>query len=96
VAEKNPISDLATVGIYFFRRGSDFIAAAIDMIVANDRVNNEFYTCPVYNYMIKNSARIGVYEVPMQAMAGLGTPEDLNAFLVLRGAPESCDQPDQG
>jgi dTDP-glucose pyrophosphorylase len=59
VAEKKPISDLATVGIYFFSKGSDFISAAIDMIVANDRVNDEFYTCPVYNYMIKNGARIG-------------------------------------
>lgn len=94
VAEKNPISDLATVGIYFFSRGSDFIAAALDMIVANDRVNNEFYTCPVYNYMIRNGARIGVYEVAMQAMAGLGTPEDLSAFLAQRGAPASADRPD--
>jgi hypothetical protein len=64
------------------------------MIVANDRVNNEFYTCPVYNYMIRNGARIGVFEVPMQAMAGLGTPEDLNEYLALRGAPASSDRPD--
>ena len=93
VAEKKPISDLATVGVYLFTKGSDFIAAALDMILSNDRVNNEFYTCPVYNYMIKNGARIGVFEVPMNAMAGLGTPEDLNAFLAQRGAPASCDHP---
>ena len=93
VAEKQPISDLATVGIYLFSKGSDFIRAALDMIVANDRVNNEFYTCPVYNYMIRNGARIGVYEVPMQSMFGLGTPEDLSKFLELRGAPNSGDSP---
>lgn len=81
VAEKKPISDLATVGIYLFRRGSDFVKAAADMIALNDRVNNEFYTCPVYNYMIKEGLKIGVYEVPMNAMHGLGTPEDLNAYL---------------
>jgi len=81
VAEKKPISDLATVGIYLFRRGSDFVDAAVDMIARNDRVNNEFYTCPVYNYMIRNGARIGVYEVPANAMSGLGTPPDLEAFL---------------
>lgn len=96
VAEKKPISDLATVGVYLFSRGSDFVAAALDMILANDRVNNEFYTCPVYNYMIRNGARIGVFEVPMQAMAGLGTPEDLKAFLAMRGAPASCDRPNLG
>ena len=62
VAEKKPISDLATVGIYLFTRGRDFVSAAVDMLAANDRVNGEFYTCPVYNYMITNGARIGVYE----------------------------------
>jgi len=85
VAEKRPISDLATVGVYLFRRGDEFVASAIDMIVRNDRVNNEFYTCPVYNYMIAKGARIGVYEVPQSAMHGLGTPEDLAAYLA-RGA----------
>lgn len=88
VAEKKPISELATVGIYLFRRGADFVGAAIDMIARNDRVNNEFYTCPVYNYMISQGLRIGVYEVPASAMHGLGTPEDLEAFLALKERPE--------
>lgn len=81
VAEKRPISDLATVGIYLFARGSDFVSAAIDMIACNDRVNGEFYTCPVYNYMIRAGAKIGVYEISNDAMHGLGTPDDLAAFL---------------
>ncbi|MGA1803934.1 glycosyltransferase family 2 protein [Rhizobium sp. HT1-10] len=93
VAEKRAISDLATVGIYLFRRGSDFVRAAVDMIACNDRVNNEFYTCPTYNYMIRNGARIGVYEVAADAMKGLGTPEDLTAFLISSGAPPSADAP---
>ncbi len=84
VAEKKPISDLATVGIYLFSKGSAFVDAAIDMIANNDRVNNEFYTCPVYNYMIKAGAKIGVYEVPAGAMHGLGTPADLDAFIAGR------------
>lgn len=86
VAEKKPISDLATVGIYLFRRGSDFVAAAVDMIARNDRVNNEFYTCPVYNYMIAAGLKIGVYEIPQSAMHGLGTPEDLEAYLAIRSS----------
>lgn len=94
VAEKKPISDLATVGIYLFTKGSEFVSAAVDMIAENDRVNGEFYTCPVYNYMIRNGARIGVYEVPMDAMSGLGTPDDLTDFLAARGADASQDVPD--
>jgi dTDP-glucose pyrophosphorylase len=81
VAEKKPISDLATVGIYFFRRGADFVRAAADMIAHADRVNGEFYTCPVYNYAIRNGLRIGVYEIAPDAMHGLGTPEDLEGYL---------------
>jgi len=82
VAEKKPISDLATVGIYLFMNGTEFVRAAVDMIAHNDRVNNEFYTCPVYNYLIRSGAKIGVYEVPSAAMSGLGTPEDLDSYLV--------------
>lgn len=81
VAEKKPISDLATVGVYLFSRGDEFVSAAVDMLAHNDRVNGEFYTCPVYNYMIRNGARIGVYEIPASAMHGLGTPADLAHYL---------------
>ncbi|WP_134682365.1 glycosyltransferase family 2 protein [Paracoccus ravus] len=94
VAEKKAISDLATVGLYLFTRGRDFVGAAVDMIAANERVNGEFYTCPVYNYMIAKGARIGVYEVPMEAMHGLGTPDDLTAYMQQTGAGHSSDAPD--
>lgn len=81
VREKVPISDLATVGIYMFSRGVDYVNGAIDMIVQNDRVNNEFYVCPVYNYAIQNGLRIGVFDIPVKAMHGLGTPEDLEMYV---------------
>jgi len=84
VAEKQPISNLATVGIYLFSSGKQFVDAAIDMIANNDRVNNEFYTCPVYNYLVRNGARIGVYEVSKDSMHGLGTPSDLTTYLEQR------------
>ncbi|WP_191218678.1 glycosyltransferase family 2 protein [Agrobacterium salinitolerans] len=95
VAEKKAISDLATVGIYLFRRGSDFVRAAVDMIANNDRVNNEFYTCPVYNYLIKDGAKIGVYEVRRDNMYGLGTPSDLSKYLRDVHAAPSSDRPDR-
>ncbi|MEM9274417.1 MAG: glycosyltransferase family 2 protein [Cyanobacteria bacterium P01_F01_bin.143] len=82
VKEKVAISDLATVGIYLFSKGNDFITSALDMIVHNDRVNGEFYTCPAYNYAIANGKKIGVFEIPSEAMHGLGTPEDLESALI--------------
>lgn len=81
VREKEVISNYATVGIYYYRTGRLFVEAALDMIIHNDRVNNEFYVCPVYNYAIKAGARIGIYNIPRQAMHGLGTPADLERYL---------------
>lgn len=51
------------------------------MIIENDRVNNEFYTCPVYNYAIKSGAKIGIYNIDFSKMHGIGTPEDLEKYI---------------
>ena len=81
VKEKSPISEYATVGIYLYSRGSDFCNAALDMLINNDRTNNEFYTCPTYNYAIREGLDIGIYNIDHKLMHGLGTPEDLNNYL---------------
>jgi dTDP-glucose pyrophosphorylase len=82
VAEKVPISNVATCGIYWYRKGKDFVDAAESMIVKNIRVNNEFYIAPVYNEMIGRGKTVIPFFV--QEMHGIGTPEDLNAFLSKR------------
>jgi dTDP-glucose pyrophosphorylase len=83
VKEKKAISEYATVGIYYFRRADQMIDGIIQMIIENDRTNNEFYICPVYNYLIRNHKRVGIFNISQQAMHGIGTPEDLNAYLPL-------------
>lgn len=83
VKEKKAISPYATVGIYYFASGKAFVDNAIDMIINNERVNNEFYTCPVYNYLIKQGKKIGIYNIQQTQMHGIGTPDDLNAYLEL-------------
>jgi len=79
VAEKNPISDIATVGYYYWKKGSDFVKYAEDMIEKDIRVNNEFYVCPVFNQAIEDNKEIRTFDIPK--MWGLGTPEDLNYYL---------------
>ena len=79
VAEKNPISDIATVGIYYWKRGSDYVKFAEQMIQKNIRVNNEFYVCPVFNQAIAAERKIKTFGI--EAMWGIGTPEDLKYFL---------------
>ena len=83
VVEKEVISNEATVGIYNFQRGSDFVKAADQMIVKNLRVKNEFYVAPVYNEMINDQAKIKVFNVGKEfdGMYGLGIPTDLEKFI---------------
>ena len=79
VAEKNPISDIATVGVYDWKQGKDFVKYAESMISKDIRVNNEFYVCPVFNEALLDGSKIKTFDVPK--MWGIGTPEDLNYFL---------------
>ena len=80
VREKEVISNEATVGIYNYAKGSDFVKYAKQMIRKNIRVNNEFYVAPVYNEMIEDGKKI-VFKDVGEKMHGLGTPEDLERFL---------------
>lgn len=83
VREKEVISNEATVGIYGFSRGSDFVNAAQKMIKNDSRVNGEFYVAPVYNELISEGAAISFENLgsDKEQMNGLGTPEDLILFL---------------
>jgi len=84
VAEKKPISDIATAGAYYWKHGKDFVGATKKMISKNVRVNNEFYVCPVYNEAIEDGKKIKVSHI--ERMWGLGTPEDLDYYL--KNCPE--------
>jgi dTDP-glucose pyrophosphorylase len=79
VAEKIQISNEATVGVYCWKRGSDFVAAAQRMIQNNERYNGEFYVAPVYNQAIRHGAKITTKRV--HDFWSMGTPEDLDHTL---------------
>ena len=83
VREKKVISNEATVGIYNFKKGSDFVKYAHRMIEQNLRVNGEFYVAPVYNLLINDGKKIVFQNIGGIGcgMHGLGVPEDLEAFL---------------
>lgn len=92
VVEKQVISEEASVGIYGFTRAVDFIRGADAMIAADDRVKNEFYVAPVYNYLVKDGARLGLFNIGSErhGMYGIGIPEDLQYFETLPLARKAC------
>lgn len=79
VAEKKPISEHATCGIYYWKSGSDYVKYARQMIEANDRTNGEFYVAPAFNYAVRDGKKIRIKEI--EKMHGIGTPEDLELYL---------------
>lgn len=83
VVEKEVVSNEATVGIYNFAKGRDFVRAADAMITAGNRVNGEFYVAPAYDTLIAEGARIDCFDIGSvgKGMHGIGTPADLEAFL---------------
>jgi dTDP-glucose pyrophosphorylase len=83
VVEKQVVSNEATVGIYNFREGHDFVRAADAMIAKNLRVNNEFYVAPAYNQLIEEGRKVVIAATGREydGMYGLGTPADLKFFL---------------
>ena len=79
VAEKRPISNVATCGIYVFKHGADFVYGAEEMMRKNIRTNNEFYIAPVFNELIEQNKLVLPFFV--DKMWGIGTPEDLSQYL---------------
>lgn len=85
VKEKEVISDLATIGIYYWASGKEYVKYAEQMISKDIRYGHsfngvgEFYVAPVYNEAILDNKIIKSYVV--DKMYGLGTPEDLNTFV---------------
>lgn len=79
-AEKRPISNLATAGIYYFKRAGDFLSATMSMIKKNAHVGNNYFVCPAYNELVLNQGRIGIAKVPKSAYISLHNPEGVHAY----------------
>jgi hypothetical protein len=83
VVEKEVVSTEATVGVYNFKYGKDFVESALEMIRQNKTVNEEFYVAPVYSELISRGGQVGFLNIgnEYEKMIGLGIPEDLESFL---------------
>ena len=75
VAEKKPISEHATVGIYWWAKGSDYVKYAEQMIEKDIRVNNEYYVCPVFNEAIGDGKKVRIKEIEKEGICLLYTSD---------------------
>lgn len=74
-AEKKPISKHATVGVYWYRRGADFVEAAMRMIEKKDMFNDQYYLCPAFNQLILANKRVLNRTIRVEEFVPFGTPE---------------------
>ena len=79
-AEKDPISDSATAGFYWYRKAETFFNGAFEQIRKRDSVNSNYYICPVFNQLILDGKRILSYEIGPDQYIPLKTPGDLIAL----------------
>lgn len=79
-AEKRPISDLATTGLYYFKEGRQFVRAAKESIRKDAHVNNVFFVCPTYNELVLDQKRIGIHEIPVESYHSFATPQGLEMY----------------
>lgn len=70
--EINPISNFATLGLYHFSKGREFIKYGKEMIKRNMRVlhNNLFYVGPLYNVFIEHGHRVSTCNVNIKYVFG--------------------------
>lgn len=81
VVEKQVISDIALTGIHYWKRGSDFVASAKQLIADDNRSLNEFYISTTYNYLIEKGLKVGHHMLDDSGISFIGTPEDLDIYL---------------
>ena len=80
-AEKRPISKNATVGVYYFKKGHDYVEAAKNMIRKDAEVNGSFYICPVFNELILVQKKLGIYSIDRNNYFSLSNPSGLETYL---------------
>jgi dTDP-glucose pyrophosphorylase len=80
VREKQRISDLATLGLYWFSSAAIFADAYRRHFSSGGLEAGERYIAPIYNTLIADGRRVSVSDVPADAVVALGTPEDVARF----------------
>lgn len=82
VAEKVRISDYASLGLYWFARAGDFLAAYEHMAgEAHGRAKGERYVAPLYKHVLRSGGKVSISVLPASAVGALGTPRELDSFV---------------
>lgn len=79
-AQKEPISNNATVGIFWYAKTSDFVNGAKNLIRKDAKVDDKFFLAPVFNELVLQHKRIGVFNLPDGRYFPLKTEQQIDIF----------------
>lgn len=63
-SEKRPISNNATAGCYYYKKGNEFIKSCFSVIEKDANTNGTYYISSTYNELILDQKKVGIYEIP--------------------------------
>jgi dTDP-glucose pyrophosphorylase len=72
-SEKKPISNQATAGCYYYKKGNAFIEACIRVIKKDVCTNGLYYISSTYNELILQQKKIGVFDISRQDYLSFAT-----------------------
>lgn len=80
IVEKNPVSDIALIGLHYWKKGRYFVESANKLIENLKGVNREPYVSETYNFLIDSNYKINYYPLHGNEYISLGTPQDLTIY----------------
>jgi len=79
-AQRNPISQNATAGVFWYRSTRSFCSAAMAMIRKNSSVGGDFFLAPVFNELILDHRKVGVFPLDKDSYHPLKTARQAQRF----------------
>lgn len=80
VVEKIRVSDLCSIGLYYFKKWGDFKKIYSSYRKEIKKKYNEIYIAPIYSYLLKQNKEVGYVVLNEENIFILGTPEDIITF----------------
>ncbi len=80
VTEKNPFSKNAIAGVYFFKRGADFIRAAESAIIKRNCLEDKYYISASINEIILMGKKVGYFDIELEKYHSFYSPAKIKEY----------------
>ena len=80
LAEKRPISKDAVAGVFYYKKGSDFVDAAMEAIRKDANYNDMYYISSTINELVLKNKNIGFYKISIDKYEAFYSPEKIEEY----------------